>query len=940
MSSVVQREMREVSTSMKRVETDGKGMGNVFKSIRGSVAGLFVGMGLAEVARGTVSTVVEFERLRSVLETLEPGQAEARFAALKRFATETPFDLAQVVTAFSKLKAQGLDPSNEAMTAYGNIAAGMGKSLDQFIEAVADSVQGENERLKEFGIKAQQHGDKVTFIFKGVATTVKNNSTEIQKYLQSIGETDFAGAMERQMDTLGGAFSNLGDALANTADEVGKGGLSQALGEITRDMTDAATGTQNWASLLGETLGVALSTIWEMVKTFGQVVADVLSVVGSIFGAFGNRTMSTGDTVTLVFKTISLLINGFGVGVSVIFTEVGGGLKLLGNTFVAFAEIVWKALQFDFSGATARFNQWKNDSIQTARETSDRVTEIMRDGIERQQKILTPPKPQEKPDESTLPGYKPPAPVPRPSTGRNGAASRLQQWRDELQQRIQAEIGYFRDSTDLEIAFWTQKLSQVRRGSKEEVQIRDQLFQLNKKKAQEELDTRIQAINDQQSLLRDDYQRQLELQDQKLAILRDAYGEDSRQYRAAVQEKLRITQQYEQEVVRLERDRIDHAESVQEKLAEIENDANTARIASARDTIQQRQQLGLISERTAAEQLVATLAEEYRMQREHEERIYQLKLQSLQDQLALQNLEPEAKRRVLQDIEMLQLDHQQKMQQLTIQAGQAYQQAQFNVASAIKNQWMQVLSPVSQAFDGFIQSMTFRTQSFGQAILAMADQIVSQFISMGVQMLTNWVANEIAKTTATQVQSGIRTTTEAAANTTSAATAAAAGLTQISTNAAVGASGAFAATAPIPFVGPALAPGVAAAALAAILAFGGMIASAAGGYDIPAGTNPMTQLHEKEMVLPAHIAEPMRRMLAGAGPKSFSMLGDTSQTAGGVREASMAALSAGGGNTFNYQPTHNRSDTDLDSLLRREGAAMRKWFRNEMRNGKFNNMAG
>lgn len=55
------------------------------------------------------------------------------------------------------------------------------------------------------------------------------------------------------------------------------------------------------------------------------------------------------------------------------------------------------------------------------------------------------------------------------------------------------------------------------------------------------------------------------------------------------------------------------------------------------------------------------------------------------------------------------------------------------------------------------------------------------------------------------------------------------------------------------------------AAMAASAASFGALASAAGGYDIPAGLNPLTQLHEKEMVLPAHIAEPLRDNLDGGG---------------------------------------------------------------------------
>jgi len=39
--------------------------------------------------------------------------------------------------------------------------------------------------------------------------------------------------------------------------------------------------------------------------------------------------------------------------------------------------------------------------------------------------------------------------------------------------------------------------------------------------------------------------------------------------------------------------------------------------------------------------------------------------------------------------------------------------------------------------------------------------------------------------------------------------------------------------------------------------------TAEGGFDIPAGLNPVTQLHEREMVLPASIAEPLRSGIGG-----------------------------------------------------------------------------
>lgn len=89
-------------------------------------------------------------------------------------------------------------------------------------------------------------------------------------------------------------------------------------------------------------------------------------------------------------------------------------------------------------------------------------------------------------------------------------------------------------------------------------------------------------------------------------------------------------------------------------------------------------------------------------------------------------------------------------------------------------------------------------------------------------------------------------------------------LSQITAQAGVAGAAAVASTAAIPFIGPALAPAAGAAAFSAAIAFA-PFASARGGYDIPAGINPLTQLHEKEMVLPQAQADAVRNMTNGGG---------------------------------------------------------------------------
>lgn len=83
-------------------------------------------------------------------------------------------------------------------------------------------------------------------------------------------------------------------------------------------------------------------------------------------------------------------------------------------------------------------------------------------------------------------------------------------------------------------------------------------------------------------------------------------------------------------------------------------------------------------------------------------------------------------------------------------------------------------------------------------------------------------------------------------------------------NAIQAGTGAAASQAPIPVAGPYLALAAMGAIFAAVSAMGGRMKSARNGYDIPAGVNPITQLHEEEMVLPKEQANAIRD-LAGSG---------------------------------------------------------------------------
>lgn len=209
-------------------------------ALKGVAAG-FVIFKAGELVSGLIAINKEFDSLEASLTTVTGSEAKAAqaFDNIQEFASTTPFQLNEVTNAFIKLTALGLDPSDAALRSYGNTASGMGKSLNDMIEAIADAATGEFERLKEFGIKASVQGDQVKLRFRGVTTTIGNNAAEIEGYLRRIGNVEFAGGMERQMDTLGGGFSNLEDSTAKFARAIGEGsGFNESLKSATHWLTE------------------------------------------------------------------------------------------------------------------------------------------------------------------------------------------------------------------------------------------------------------------------------------------------------------------------------------------------------------------------------------------------------------------------------------------------------------------------------------------------------------------------------------------------------------------------------------------------------------------------------------------------------------------------------------------------------------------------------
>ena len=246
--------------------------------------GAYLGFqGLKNTFSSIFNANTTFERLSASLKTVTGSTkaAQEAFTLIEKFAINTPYQLNEIVEAFIRLKALGLDPSEEALTSYGNTASAFSKNMIDFVEAVADATVGEFERLKSFGIKANTLTDEVKFTFAGVTTTVKKNAADIEKYLRSLGDVNFAGAMDEQMKTMNGVLSNIEDSFEKIYRQIGQSGLNEALKSTFTQFNELVESGGSAADTIGKTLATAVniaSDAFFLLAEHADIALTLLSV--------------------------------------------------------------------------------------------------------------------------------------------------------------------------------------------------------------------------------------------------------------------------------------------------------------------------------------------------------------------------------------------------------------------------------------------------------------------------------------------------------------------------------------------------------------------------------------------------------------------------------------------------------------------------------------
>lgn len=426
----------------------------------------------------------------------------------------------------------------------------------------------------------------------------------------------------------------------------------------------------------------------------------------------------------------------------------------------------------------------------------------------------------------------PPKPPQTPEAGGGGPAldldkdkelkSRMQQWQTELEankafnaQQAEENHQFYSMSKQDEEEYWLGILNGEKLSKQERQQVAMELSKIRVGIMTDEYNATIAGLKSQEDAYKNNYAARIDIAKKEAETIGSYYGLNSKEYEAAQGHITALQREAAAQAVKIENDKQDAIRDMQ-----------ISAIEQQQTDVNQQYEMKEIS----YQQLIQA-------EKKFEDQITALRKADLAKKLADAEADPDRNPELVaklnQQIEQLESQHQMKMAELSRKAAQ----------DASKN-YTSMLDTVQNSFETMFTSLANGTTKLQAAMLTLFESIGNAVIQMAAKTAAEWVMDQL------------RQKISAIAN----------AMSQVNANAAVAGSAAFASTAAIPLVGPELAPAAAAASYAGALAYGaGITASAAGGYDIPSGVNPVTQLHQNEMVLPADLASNVRNMTGGGG---------------------------------------------------------------------------
>lgn len=659
--------------------------------------------------------------------------------------------------------------------------------------------------IEELDRKTQDYG-------AGVLVATDANKA-LREWLDQVNERGVALAESINEQKLGwqGVSNVMTDAFAPVLTEIedGMNSLIKAFIDSYREGGSVAAAFDIVAGA-AEALHVVISALWEIFETLWEVVSEVITDIMEIAQqAFGSKIPENVSTTRAAFNALlDLLIvlkDGFVISllsIKATAEEAFGTIRVLIKVTEDAFRLDWGAIKADWhNGLAGVESEVRATSNRIIAATQEMKTAFMAAGLGQAM-----PSHGEKGVPSTRAGgdFEPPLPTGRQKKKKDDLVQRLQEELDAkkvawaMEQDAQGTAQAY--SLQSEADYWKQFLARTDLSVKDRLAIEQKYLaahgQLTKQKLAAEEDVFKQEI----TAANRDADAKLAIAEKELAWVKTKYGERSDEYRAMQDKIVQLTREAASQREQIEADHEKTLEQIALGQIDAQQAAAQHRVAMGRET---------------SAQLIA-------QERQFEEQKWAIEKAALirEAALATANNDPAKAAQLHNQLLVAEQQYQNKLTQIVQQA--ELQRTRYQ---------RQGIQGVSSAFGQSIGQMLTLQKTFADGVKGIFQGIQQTIGNILGDIIQQWLEQQLTALIIGKTQQGVT------------------GVAQVTSNAAVAASGAYAATAAIPIVGPELAPAAAATALAGAMSFAPLAAFAQGTNNVPA--DMIAQIHAGERIIPA-----------------------------------------------------------------------------------------
>jgi phage tail tape-measure protein len=334
------RKVGKLDKQFDKVDKSIKKTSGSFSKMKGLLAGAITVGGLGMFTKSVVEASSKAQDLKTTLETVT-GSAKAgddAFKFINDFATRTPFDIETLTETFIKLKSSGIEPTEELLTTFGDMAAittdrvgSLNAITDLFSRTTSGGLGLEDlNRLADRGIPVFKIFEEKLGLARlevsKFGQTAEGAATLKDALLEGLNE-DFGGGMEKASKNLSVSLSNLGIAGNNALIAVGEGGLSSAINDAALKMSEFLVENEDLAVALGEGLGNALTFVTDgifLLMDNMDKAAPIFELIGSIWTNILSPALSVAfDIIVKLAEALGPVVDTIGPAMGTVFETIG-----------------------------------------------------------------------------------------------------------------------------------------------------------------------------------------------------------------------------------------------------------------------------------------------------------------------------------------------------------------------------------------------------------------------------------------------------------------------------------------------------------------------------------------------------------------------------------------------------------------------------------------